>query len=82
MKIKTRPAWNISFGDIKGVISGNDSITVTTNYGVTISASVHNIQGNCLKVRIGNSSFASINFNDIQRLEAGDTVIEQIKEEA
>lgn len=80
MKLRASIAWNITFGDLESIIIRGDSVTVTTDYGITITATVHNIQHDCLKLHIGNCSFAAIQFRDIRKLESADVMIEVCKE--
>ena len=80
MKLKATKAWCITYDELQSLLVQNEPCTVTTNYGVTLTGNVHNIQNTCLKVHIGTCSFAAIQFRDIRRLEAGEVVIEPEKE--
>ena len=81
MKLRATKAWNITFEELEGIIILDDPVTVTTDYGITLVGYVHNIQHDCLKIHIGNNSFAAIQFRDIRELETGDFLIEVDKEE-
>ena len=81
MELKATKAWRITYDDLQSLLVQNEPCTVTTNYGVTLTGNVHNIQHACLKVHIGTFSFAAIQFSDIRRLKAGEIVIEAYKEE-
>ena len=80
MKLKATKAWCITYDELQSLLVQNEPCTVTTNYGVTLTGNVHNIQHDYLKVHIGTCSFAAIQFRDIRRLEAGGIVIEPEKE--
>ena len=81
MKLKATKAWLITYDEIQSLITQDKGpVTVTTDYGITLTGEVHNIQHNCLKLHIGNCSFAAIQFRDIRKLESGDIVIETNKE--
>lgn len=80
MKLKATKAWRITYEELQSLLVQDELCTVTTNYGVTLTGTVHNIQNTCLKVHIGIYSFAAIQFSDIRRLEAGGIVIEPEKE--
>lgn len=81
MKLTATKAWVITYDEVQSLITKDKGpVTVTTDYGITLSGEVHNIQNACLKLHIGNCSFAAIQFSDIRRLEVGDVVIETNKE--
>ena len=80
MKLRATKAWNITFKDLEGIIVLGNPVTVTTDYGITITGAVHNIQHDYLKIHIGSNSFTTIQFRDIRKLETGDLLIETDKE--
>ena len=80
MKLKATKAWRITYDELQSLLVQNEPVTVTTNYGTTLTGNVHNIQHDCLKVHIGTCSFATIQLSDIRRLESGGIVIEPDKE--
>lgn len=80
MKLKATKAWQITYEELEGLVIVGNPVTVTTDYGITFSGPVHNIQHNCLKIHIGTNSFAAVQFRDVRKLETEDVVIEPYKE--